>query len=290
VRVIPIDLAAHQALPATTIADALLVERLDGTVFGFTSADTDVTISSVLYHASPGLLVTQIDWSAGFNVDNLELTTLHDGTVFDQADILSGVWRNADFSLFRYNHADPTDGIDGLMTGTVGEVQLLQNTVVVELRGLQQYLQQPVGMVSTKTCRASFADFPQPASARALCGLTAASFTVTGEVTSVTSNQVFTDSALAQAADYFGEGILTWTTGPSTGQRAKVKLFSGGQFTLVSPMIGTVAVGHEFSVIAGCRKRLEEDCITKFNNVLNFHGEPHRPLVDQITKPARPSV
>lgn len=288
-RDIPIALASHQALPATTLADALRVERLDGTVFGFTSADTDETISSVLYRAAPGLLVTDIDWSAAMNVDNLELTTLHDGTVFDQADILSGVWRNAAFALFRYNWASPSDGIDSLITGTIGEVQLLLNTVVVELRGLQQYLQQPVGNVSTKTCRASFADFPQPAGISTLCRLTAASFTVTGSVTGVTSNQVFTDSTQAQASDWFGEGILTWTSGPSNGQRVKVKSFASGVFTLALPMVETVTTGHTFSVIAGCRKRLE-DCRDKHDNVLNFQGEPHRPLTDDLTKPARPSV
>lgn len=289
-RTIPIALAAHQAERATTIADALRVERLDGEVFGFTSADTDETISSVLYRASPGLLVTQIDWSADFSVDNLELTTLHDGTVFDQADILSGVWRNAAFSLFRYNHASPIDGIDALLTGTVGEVRLMRDTVVAELRGLQQYLQQPVGGVSTKTCRAAFADFPNPVSDRVRCRLTAASFTVTGSVTSVASNQVFTDSAKAQADDWFAEGVLTWTSGPSNGQRVKVKSFASGQFTLMFPMIETVATGHTFSVIAGCRKRFDEDCVTKHSNGINFQGHPHRPLTDELTKPAVPSV
>lgn len=289
-RTIPVALASHQAERATTLADALRVEREDGTVFGFTSADADVTISSQLYRASPGLLVTQIDWSAGFNVDNLDLTTLHDGTVFDQADVLSGVWRNAAFSLFRYNHADPGDGIDTLITGTLGDVQILRDTVVAELRGLQQYLQQPVGVISTKTCRAAFADFPAPVSDRTRCRLTAASFTVTGSVTAVTSNQVFTDSTKAQAADYFAEGVLTWTSGPSAGQRVKVKAFSGGQFELMLPMIENVAIGHTFSVIAGCRKRFEEDCVTRFGNGVNFQGQPHRPLLDEITSPVRPSV
>ena len=73
--------------------------------------------------------------------------------------------------------------------------------VTAELRGLQQYLQQPIGSVSSKTCRARLGD--------ALCTKVLTSFTFTGSVTTATSAQVFTDSTKAQAAEYFNEGLLT---------------------------------------------------------------------------------
>lgn len=57
----------------------------------------------------------------------------------------------------------------------------------------------------------------------------------------------------------------------------------GGVITLSLPMLLTVAVGNSFSIVAGCRKRLAEDCVAKFNNVLNFQGEPHLPGIDQLT-------
>ena len=72
--------------------------------------------------------------------------------------------------------------------------------------------------------------------------------------------------------------------------KVQVKLFASGQFTLYVPMLGTVAVGQTFSVVAGCLKRLSEDCATKFANVLNFQGEPHRPTVDELTESPSPSV
>jgi len=42
--------------------------------------------------------------------------------------------------------------------------------------------------------------------------------------------------------------------------------------------------------VAGCRKRLDEDCRLKFDNVLNFQGEPHRPTVDAITETPEPNA
>jgi hypothetical protein len=42
-------------------------------------------------------------------------------------------------------------------------------------------------------------------------------------------------------------------------------------------------VGDTYEAIAGCRKRFEEDCQTKWNNELNFGGEPHRRGVNVLT-------
>jgi len=199
---IPSGLAAHNALDATTKASALKITRQDGQVFGFTSFAESQTISGVLYEADPGLDVTSIAHTAGLGVDNLELTRLDDGTIFTKPDVLGGVWKNAEFVLFRYNWANLTDGVEWLMAGNIGEVYLRSSTVVAEMRGLQQYLQQPIGFVSTKNCRAHFADFPAAAGPTTRCRLDVEDFTSTGAVTSVTSNQVFVDSSKVEAATY----------------------------------------------------------------------------------------
>jgi uncharacterized phage protein (TIGR02218 family) len=280
VKSLPGALATHLATKQLTLATALKITRTDGVIYGFTSHDRDVTISSVLYESSPGLDVTSVVITAGLAVGNLELTTLHDGTVFTAAAVLGGVWRNAAFTLFRYNFVTPADGIETLLVGTIGEVELRQNSVVAELRDLRQYLQQPVGSVSSKTCRYRLGD------SKCTKNITIAPFTVTGTLTAVTSRQEFRDSARAEAADFFGEGVLTWTGGANTGLSQKVKEYAAnGTFTLSLPMLQTVSIGDTYSVKAGCRKRLAEDCITKFANVLNFGGEPHRPGLDALTAP-----
>jgi uncharacterized phage protein (TIGR02218 family) len=216
-------------------------------------------------------------------VDNLELTTIDDGTVFTQFDIQSGLWRKASFKLFRYNWANPSDGIETLMVGNIGEVHLRGGTVVVEMRGLQQFLQQPVGDVSTKTCRARLGD--------ARCRKDLSSAIVTGTITDVVDRRVMRDSSRTEAADYFGEGVLTITSGPNAGLSHKVRAYAlDGTFTLALPFLQDVAVGTTYTAVAGCRKRLQEDCKTKFDNVLNFVGEPHRPLVNELTQAAEPAV
>ena len=276
-KTLPTALATHYASGTTTLADLLKITRKDGQVFAFTSASTDVTISGQLYTSAQGLDISSLEVTAGLAVDNLELTTLDDGTIFSRVEVLAGVWRNADFIISRYNWANPADGVEVRMVGTVGEVHLKRGSITAELRGLQQYLQQPIGSVTSKTCRARLGD--------SLCRVVLTGYTFTGSVTASASQQVFTDSSKAQAADYFAEGIVTFTSGVNAGLSQKVKTFTGGVFTLALPMLQAIAVGTTFTVVAGCRKRLE-DCSGKFNNVLNFQGEPHLPGVDQITAPA----
>lgn len=273
-KTLPSGLAAHYALGTTTLAYGLKIVREDDTVFGFTSASQDATISGVFYESSQGLNVSSLETTSGFTVDNLELSTIDDGTLFTKHEVLGGIWRNAAFTLFRYNFMNIADGVEYLMVGNLGEVTLRNGMATVEMRGLQQFFQQPVGAVTTITCRARLGD--------TLCTKDLTSFTHTGTITSAPSVHGFTASGLAQASDYFGEGIVTFTSGACINMSVKIKSFASGAVVLQLPLITSPAIGDTFSIVAGCRKRYVEDCTTKFANSLNFQGEPHLPGLDKV--------
>lgn len=281
---IPGPLLAHYASGGTTLAHALRITRTDGAIFAFNSSGADVAFSGITYSGSQGLDISSITSSVGMAVDNLELTTLDDGSLFTVAAVKAGVWQNAAFVIFRYNWASPSDGVDYLLAGTIGNVTLKLGAVVAELRGLQQYLQQNVGTVTSKTCRARFCDQPTQAGNNQ-CTLLAASWTDTLTVTAVTDRRTFTTTGPARAADWYAEGIATWATGANAGLKGKVKAYSAAQvFELLQLQQRNIAVGDTLTVLAGCRKRLAEDCLGKFNNVVNFQGEPHMPGLDSLTQ------
>lgn len=281
-KIFPIALASHYLQTATTVAYAMKLIRRnpeDGSIvetLGFTSHDKNKTISSVLYRASPGLSVSNIAMTSGTAVGNLELTTLNDGSVFTRTAILNRVWSNAEFHLFRFNWQSVTDGVENILSGTLGEIKIHGAQLVIELRDWRQYIQQPIGSLSTKTCRYRFGD------GKCKKDITTPPLRVTGSVT--TAGQAsFTDSTKVQVADFFGEGEIFWTSGNNLGAWVKVKEFASGVFTLVNSMYGLVQVGDTFVAIAGCRKRFEEDCITKHANGVNFGGEPHRQGLNSLT-------
>jgi uncharacterized phage protein (TIGR02218 family) len=92
---------------------------------------------------------------------------------------------------------------------------------------------------------------------------------------------VFISNAMTQAAGYFSSGEVVWITGANAGRHMEIKEFSNKQFTLVLPMPNTIAVGDTFNAIAGCDKTFNT-CFAKFNNAVNFRGEPHVPGMDKL--------
>lgn len=108
-----------------------------------------------------------------------------------------------------------------------------------------------------------------------------AAYTFTGTVTSATSAFAFGDTSRTQDTGYFNDGNLTFTSGENAGLSMEVREYTVGNFTLFLPMPYRIEVGDSYSVVAGCDK-LFETCIGRFNNALNFRGEPHVPGTDKM--------
>ena len=97
---------------------------------------------------------------------------------------------------------------------------------------------------------------------------------------------MFSASDRTESPSWFDEGQITFNSGANIGFVGKIKVFSGGSFTLTQQTPVPLAIGDTYTAIAGCRKRFTEDCHDKFDNVLNFVGEPHRKGLNDLTKPA----
>lgn len=106
-------------------------------------------------------------------------------------------------------------------------------------------------------------------------------------VDTVTSRRVFTITVTdARAVDgWFDGGAVRFDDGNNAGISMEVKRWvdSSGLLTLFLPMPFDVVPGDKFSIYAGCDKR-RETCFTKFNNVINFRGEPDLPGLDALKR------
>jgi len=109
--------------------------------------------------------------------------------------------------------------------------------------------------------------------------------TLTGTLTGVTDNSNFADTSRTEADDFWTFGLLTFTSGNNIGIGIEIKDYtlSTGALELYAAMPFTVASGDTYEVEAGCDKRLTT-CITKFDNVKNFRGEPYIPGQDHILR------
>ncbi|MEO6710027.1 MAG: DUF2163 domain-containing protein [Planctomycetota bacterium] len=298
-----VGLTAAYASGGSTICACLRVLRTDGVVENFTATDQDLTIGGESYDSATGLDITNLVVQSSLAVDNMEMHVFPDETGYPQADILAGRWDNARFWLFECDYTDAglaagspvgaglTDSpssaertdINLLKRGTTGEADTLRSTRRFEFRGIKQALQQPVGAVTSKTCRYRLGDSKCRVDLGTSIGSPSEALTNIYPTTAVASRRVFTCAAATEVSDFYGEGTAEGVAGANAGYRRKIKSFAAGLFTLALEMPFPVGVGDTFEFVAGCRKRLLEDCKAKFDNVLNFGGEPHLPGVDLIT-------
>lgn len=88
-------------------------------------------------------------------------------------------------------------------------------------------------------------------------------------------------ATLMPQSEYFQNGLVTWTSGLNNSLSMEVKLYNIGYVELFQPMAYAISAGDTYSIKAGCDKQLQT-CIKRFNNVINFRGEPFIPGNDQL--------
>lgn len=260
------ELLAHYASGAETTARLWKVTRRDGEVFGFTDHDKAITYDGVTYAATSAFDPSAVSTRSELNVDNLEVVGLLDNDGITVEDIEAGTWDGAAVELVEVNWADLTMGHNVLRTGEIGQIPRKGLTFVAELRGLMQAFANNIGRMVSASCDATLGD--------ARCGVDLEALRVSGTVTTGGSQIAFTASALAQAADYFTYGIVTWVTGDNAGRSMEVKQHSaGGVFALQLDMPNAIAVGDTFTAVPGCNKvGRDGDCKNKYGNYGRFRG------------------
>lgn len=88
---------------------------------------------------------------------------------------------------------------------------------------------------------------------------------------------------LGGGSGYFDFGVVTWVTGDNAGLQMEVRSYVPGQIVLQLPMPYAIQVGDTFDIRAGCDKS-QPTCHDRFDNVINFRGEPFLPGVDKIAQ------
>lgn len=103
-------------------------------------------------------------------------------------------------------------------------------------------------------------------------------------VAGVTDNRVFEISVTEPRAvdGWFAFGAVAWESGANAGLVMEVKGWTQatGEVELFLAMPFAVQVGDTLTVYAGCDKQLST-CIGRFDNAVNFRGEPFVPGQDE---------
>lgn len=276
------ELADHIAGECTTLATCWKVTRKDALVLGFTDHNIDIEFESVSYKAASGFNPSSITSNANLAVDFQDVEGMLSETSINEEDIFAGKYDSAEVEVFMLNFENTTQGKLKLKKGWLGEVVLHNNQFYAELRGLTQKLTQTIGELYSPSCRAQLGD--------GRCKVTLATHQFSGAISSVSSRQHFFVSSIPNTGADFAGGTALFTSGANVGIGMEIKehqynATTGAEIILVLPMPYDISISDSITLTRGCDKTLGT-CKAKFNNVLNFRGEPHVPGLDKIFETA----
>lgn len=268
----PAPLLATLQSTAAHVAVLCKVVRPDGDTITLTTWGTplDVDLDG---HGELTYAVADMQSVAAFQaqingpIDDAELVVNIDGSTFIADDMRRTFFAGASVSI---GYVDPLDLANPWLHRKyeMGQVKVNGPGASFELLGPEKRLEQPVGVPLTANCRFKFGDED--------CGVSLAHLKIIDTVTAVTNYSTFAAAGgIIIYNDYFGAGELRWLTGLNTGEVHRIKTDDGaGNIVLQLDCLDLPAIGDTFEATPGCRKRLKEDCVEKWNNGDRFGGFP----------------
>ena len=288
-KTIGASLQAEISGGSSQLVKIIKITREDGNITRLTDHDQPIVVpSDGTYLPTTSFIVTSIssNITEGSSAAEIEIQFGNLSGQVAKADVRAGLYRNAKIEVDVIAWENPSYGKVNLFTGWIGPfVGYDTQKGTAQLLGFSQKALNRIGEKYAPECRATLGD--------ARCGINRASYSTTGTVSSVTSGYDFRATfAVNPAADVYTLGIIEWSTGNNAGLKMEIIRQDNYDATddrvlLAQAMPYDIQVGDTFTAFQGCDKR-PTTCTTKFNNILNFRGEPFVPGPDFISDKPEP--
>lgn len=261
-------------LPLTTSCYAWRLEREDGVTIGFASHDRDIVIDNLLYRASPGMVPSTIALSDSLEMDSVDIEGVMTSAAIAETDLIAGRWNGARLHISLVNWESPEDEPLHLISGEFGEITRSGDAFRVEMLGSTSFLDEAIAPLTSPTCRARLGD-------RA-CKVSLAAHQAEMKITGLTDMLLEFSDLQGQATDYL-YGELRWLSGKNCGLSFAIISGEGNAIRLADQPTQPVSVGDRVLLTAGCDKNFYT-CRDRFQNSINFRGEPYLPGNDLLTR------
>lgn len=275
------EFLSHLQSSHTTLCVCVLITRRDDFTVAVTSADVDVSFLDTTYKSKGAVVTSNMSSTLGEITDNLDCNFLVSSDLITREQILSNLYDDANIDVWFVNYLDPSVR-QKVFSGYIGDVSVPGDSARFSIKSQANKLERSIVDVTVATCRNKFGD--------TMCGYNSSSVTWSDAVVSISSdNTIVCDNTdiTGKAENYFAYGKVVWTSGDNEGSEMEVSSSLGSSLTLLRRPDFPVQVGDQFSVTAGCSKTPDQ-CRGKFNNMINFNGEPHIPgteyLIRQISR------
>ena len=272
-RAVPAALQTQFDSGATTHCRCWRVDRVFGGPLGFTDHDRNLVFGGAIFEAEAGFEASGVERGLGLAIDNASASGALRSDRITNEDIESGAYDGAEIRQWLVDWREPSNRML-VFRGEIGEVRRGAVAFEVELRGLAERLNRPLGRHFLNNCDAALGD------ARCKVDVGDAAFRGEGAVAETEDARTVRVLDIGGFEDgWFDEGVVEWRTGVLAGRKSAVATHRKGggvRLAMTADMTPAPAPGDAFTVIAGCDKRYET-CAAKFANTVNFRGFPFIP-------------
>jgi uncharacterized phage protein (TIGR02218 family) len=273
-REVPPGLAQSLADELTRLAFCWKVTRADGAALGFTSHDRPMTLDGTTYAASPGMEPSAVSASDGIDGGDMEVRGALSSRAIKAEDIADGRYDGARVELRLTDWSAPEAGAMVLAKGSIGDIRRTDTAFEAELRTPAAELDaMPVELCSPE-CRARLGD----QHCRVNLGRLTRLATVAANVS---DRDLEVDESRADGA--YAYGRMRPLSGRLAGLDFEITGSSGTRITLRDSVAETLRPGDVVELREGCDRRFVT-CRDRFDNAVNFRGEPHVPGADSVLR------
>lgn len=263
--------------------DLYRITLIDHTVLLWTGAETTVTWNGETFLPNPGIERAKITLRAGLETDSANLTIYPGdqmlGATKLSSALLNGLFDSAVVQIGRGIAASPGTVLADVFWRFSGRVENVSGSGfaarVSLVSSLYKLAQQFPRNVYSPGCSNQLFD--------GLCGLAAPAFVTTVTISSINVDPlVLNVSGLTRGAFYYRWGKAMFTTGQNAGRVLRIKENGTSEIEFAQPWLAPVAVGDQLAIQPGCDKK-RNTCITKFDNIGRFRGQPFIPSPEMAT-------
>lgn len=256
----------------TSLALCWRIERGDGAGLALTSHDRAISRDGIVHRPAPGMTPASISRRLGLEPGRGEAQGAISDDALSAEDLAAGRWNGARVRLSAVDWNDPGAPAIELLAGQLGTVAMRGEDFAADLLGATARLDEPVCPSTSSECRAQFGDHQ--------CRVDLAGRTIAALVVSASDGQLTLDRAVDEQ---YLLGRLLFLSGPNCGLRTVIIGTTDNIVDLRDRPRATVAAGTKVELRQGCDKRFVT-CATRFQNAVNFRGEPHLPGNDLLTR------
>lgn len=254
----------------TSISLCIAMERTDGTGFAVTSHDRDLTVDGVVFAPMAGLL-TKSEQQDGTTDNPVEPASPLNTRLLNEADLSLGRWDNARVTTYA---VDWEGGIElaRLPTGQLAEIESKDGQYQAAVSFDEPKLKLPCCPAISPECRAVLGDKS--------CRVNLGPMRTRARVIRVEGQWLTLDCAVG---DEYLLGSLRFLDGPFCGLTQVVVATSENAVQIRDDLGPALSASSKVLITQGCDKRAET-CRARFQNMINFRGEPQVPGTDYLLR------